>query len=149
MRKGPQGISSVKCIPYRGAKRPWRLSDLTRIVKHVCEKDGPEATYAAFRKGWCGKETECEKIVNRVLSAIAGAAMAWAVIGILDEVIELRWIAMFLKRTAWGKALTAIMAALRISAPNIAQKQLDLEILETQLRTWLRTGGKVWLEPPG
>lgn len=140
----------LKCYnkPNRSKPRHWNPAALTRIVKEVCKRYGQKQTEAAVAEGWCG-ETQCEKIVNRVLSAIAGVAVGMAVLGVLESVVEIRVIAFFLRRTAWGKALASAMAVAKSFIPNYATKQADIEILESQLQTFLRSRGRVWLEPPG
>lgn len=139
---------TIVCHYRREKPRPWTPKALTRIVRKVCEDYGPQRTEQAFKEGFCSPETECTRIVNKVLATIAGTAVAFEVLALLEEFAQIRIIGFFLKRTALGKALNTLLAALRLSLPNFTAHARELEYLETQLRTWLRTGGKIWLERP-
>lgn len=139
----------IVCVnrPNRTKKRTWGPPGLTRIVAHVCDSHGPEATEAAFKEGFCG-ETQCEKIVNEVLSAIAGAGVAWAVLGALQNLLEIRWLAFLLRKTAIGRVMSVLLAQLSRNIPSFASKQAEIEWLQTALKTWIRTDGKIWIERP-
>lgn len=143
----------IVCVnrPNRSKKRTWQPAGLTRITKEVCKNFGQKRTEQAVKAGFCGK-TECERIAEEVLSAVAGAALGYQALVVLEGILEIRIISWVLRRTAAGRAFTALMQGLRLSIPNLAAKESALSGIEVALKTFIRTEGRVWIvgrPPPG
>jgi len=117
----------------------------------ICKTHGQKETERAVKAGFCGK-TECERIAEEILSAVAGAALGFQALVVLEGLLEIRIISWVLRRTAAGKAFTALMQAIRVSIPNLAAKESSLTGIEAALKTFIRTEGRVWIvgrPPPG
>lgn len=139
----------IVCInrPNRTRPRTWTLRDFTRITRFVCKKYGPEDTEAAFNSAFCG-DLECEKILSEILSAIAGAAIAFAILGWFDRVLEVRWVAWLFRKNAYGKLVLELLDALKKVVPDFASKSKQIEMLERRIEIYLRESGKVIGEIP-
>ncbi|MGW8286477.1 MAG: hypothetical protein ACWGPR_12245 [Candidatus Deferrimicrobiaceae bacterium] len=118
------------------------MRDFTRITGFVCKRYGPEDTEAAFNAAFCG-ELECEKILNEVLSAIAGMALAYALLGYFDKLLEFRWVAWLFRRNTYGKVVIELLNALKEVIPDFAAKSQQIEMLEKHIEIYIRESGQI------
>lgn len=145
----------IVCVnrPNRTRKRTWGPPGLTRIVAKVCESHGGDAVEEAVSEGLdlgCEDyESRCLRMAAVVLGTIVGTAAIMRLMDLMGSFVEIRFVSFIMNRTALGRAIKAALAAVNVTIPSFLSKAAQIDDLEIILRTFIRTNGRIFLEPPG